>query len=231
MDPILKLLIIAVLSYLIGSIPTAWIISKKIFKFDIREKGSGNMGSTNTFRLLGWKWGVIVQVIDIGKGVLAVLLLPYLFGGGITFPANLWFENITIVKMIAGFFAVIGHIFPVSIGFRGGKGINTTAGMLIAIAPIDFAIALFFFIVAVIFSGYISLGSIISAIVLPSSLFFRYNVLHANIPGYDYIIYFILAITILLVYQHRKNIKRILKGTENRFAKLQLIKCQCRKNL
>lgn len=229
MDPLLKLIIIALLSYLLGSIPTAWIISKKFFGFDIRERGSGNVGSTNTFRLLGWKWGLVVQIIDIAKGAVAVLVLPYLFGSGITFPANTWFQDITIVKMIAGVFAVIGHIFPVSIGFRGGKGINTTAGMLIGIAPVDFAIALFFFILAVIFSGYISLGSIISAIVLPSSLVFRYNILHAHIPGYDYIVYFFIGITALLIFQHRKNIIRILKGTENRFPKLHLIKCSCRK--
>lgn len=230
MDPVLKLILISILSYLLGSIPTAVIISKKFFGFDIREKGSGNMGSTNAFRILGTKWGVIVQVVDIVKGILAVAVLPYLFGDGITFPGNTYFQDITIVKVIAGIFAVAGHMWSVFVGFRGGKGINTAVGMLIGITPLDVGIAIAFFIIAVIFSGYISLGSIAGAVALPSSLFFRYNILHDNIPYYDPVIYFLIGLMALIVFQHRKNIGRLLKGTENRFSKLHLIRLKNKQN-
>lgn len=226
MEGILKLVLIIILSYIIGSFPTAYIISKRFFGFDIRDKGSGNMGSTNAFRLLGWKWGLAVQILDIVKGVVAVMLLPYLFGSGIVFPGNTWFEDITIVKVIAGLFAVVGHIWSVFVNFRGGKGINTAAGMLLGIAPLDFGIALLIFIIAVIFSGYISLGSITAALALPSSMFIRYNVFGDNIPGYQTIIYFVLGLAAILIFQHRKNIKRLIQGNENKFSKLQIIKCK-----
>lgn len=230
MDGMFKLSIIIILSYLIGSIPTAVIISKKFFGFDIRKQGSGNMGSTNAFRVLGWKWGLAVQVIDILKGIAAVLGIGALMGDGITFGSQTMFEHITIVKFIAGLAAVCGHIWSVFVGFRGGKGINTTAGMLIGLFPVDIGIAFGIFILAVIFSGYISLGSIAGAIAFPFSMFFRYNILNDNIPEYGTLIYFALGLTVLLVFTHRTNIKRLLKGTENRFSNLQLIKCRLRKS-
>jgi glycerol-3-phosphate acyltransferase PlsY len=224
MEQILKLSLIILFSYLIGSFPTAIVISKRFFGFDIREKGSGNMGSTNAFRTLGWKWGIVVQVVDIIKGLLAVIVVANLLGRNITFDTDMYFNNITIVRFIAGLSAVIGHIFSIFVGFRGGKGVNTAAGMLIGIAPVDVSIAIGFFILAVILSGYISLGSLVAALVLPSSIIFRYNVLHDNIPGYDTLIILALVVTLLLFYAHRKNVIRLVKGTENRFPKLHLIK-------
>jgi glycerol-3-phosphate acyltransferase PlsY len=226
MDGVLKLFLILLSSYLIGSFPTAIIVSKTFFGFDIREKGSGNMGSTNAFRVLGWKWGLTVQLVDIGKGLLASLVLPYLFGSGISFPGITWFEDMTIVKVLSGIAAVAGHNWTIFAGFKGGKGINTATGMLIGIAPVDTAIALGFFLLAVVFSGYISLGSITAALALPFSMFFRYNILKAYVPSYETSIYFLLGLTAILIFQHRKNIKRLLKGTENKFSKLQLIKCK-----
>lgn len=224
MEQILRIAFIIILSYLAGSIPTAIIVSKKFFGYDIREKGSGNMGSTNAFRILGWKWGIVVQIVDILKGVFAVLVIANLLGDGVTFGGGTLFKDITIVRIIAGLSAVAGHIWSVFAGFRGGKGINTAAGILISIAPLDVSIAIGAFIIAVIFSGYISLGSITGAITLPSSMLIRYNIFHVDIPGYNTLVYFSLALMILLVFTHRKNISRLMKGTENRFSKLQVIK-------
>lgn len=223
MNETFSLVLVIGLSYILGSIPTAIIISKQFFGFDIREKGSGNMGSTNAFRILGVKWGVVVQLVDIAKGLLAVIVIAKLFGSNITFESIPFFEDITVVRVIAGISAVAGHIWSVFVKFKGGKGINTAAGMLIGIAPLDVGIALGVFLLAVLFSGYISLGSITGAIALPTSMFFRYNVLHDHIPGYNTLIYFMLGLMVLLVYQHRANIKRLLEGTENKFSKLQLL--------
>lgn len=220
----LKLILVILFSYLIGSIPTAVIVSKRFFGFDIREKGSGNMGSTNAFRVLGWKWGSLVQVTDILKGVFAVVVIANIFGSGITFLSIDFFQDATIVKFIAGFSAVCGHIWSLFVGFKGGKGINTTMGMLISIAPVDISISIGIFLIALLFSGYVSLGSIAGALAFPSSLFLRYNIFGVNIPSYSIIIYFALAVALLILFTHRTNISRLLNGTENRFAKLQVIK-------
>ena len=221
---IIKIITIIVLSYLAGSIPSAIIVSKKFFGFDIREKGSGNMGSTNAFRILGWKWGLFVMIADVAKGAFAVIVIAGLLGDGITFQSITAFEDGTIIRIIAGLSAVCGHIWSIFAGFHGGKGINTAAGFLLSIAPLDVGIAVTFFIIAVIFTGYVSLGSITGAIAFPSSIFVRHNILNDYIPSYDVLIYFSLTLAVLLIYVHRSNIQRLIKGTENRFAKLQLIK-------
>ena len=183
------------------------------------------MGSTNVLRVLGWKWGLVVQIFDIVKGFLAVVILANLLGHGIKIGNGVYFEHITVVKIIAGISAVCGHIWTVFAGFHGGKGINTAAGMLIGIVPIDMGISVGLFVLAVIFSGYISLGSIIAAIGVPSSMFFRYNILKDYIPGYHTLIYFAIGLSVLLLFTHRSNIKRLILGTESRIARYQLIKC------
>jgi glycerol-3-phosphate acyltransferase PlsY len=226
MEPTLKLISIIVLSYLIGSIPSALLISKKKFGIDIRERGSGNMGSTNAIRVLGWKWGLLVQGADIAKGIIAVVVIANLFGQGIKIGSGEWFEYITVVRSIAGISAVAGHIWSVFANFRGGKGINTAAGMLIGIAPIDVSVSIGIFIIAVLLSGYISLGSITGAAAIPLSMIFRYNILNDYIPGYHVLVYFCIGLAALLIFAHRTNIKRLILGTENRFSKLQVIKCK-----
>ncbi|MBX3042136.1 MAG: glycerol-3-phosphate 1-O-acyltransferase PlsY [Candidatus Kapabacteria bacterium] len=224
MEVVLKIALIAVLSYFVGSIPTAIIVSKRFFGFDIRTKGSGNMGSTNAFRILGWKWGLFVQITDILKGYLAVVLVAGYIGEGLIFPNATMFEHITLLKLLAGVSAVVGHIWSVFAGFKGGKGVNTAAGMLIGLAPYDVLIAFSLFALTVIFSGYISLGSIMAAFSIPSSMIVRYNIFGADIPGYSVLIYFALGLMVLVIYTHRANIKRLLQGNENKFSKLQLIK-------
>ncbi|HAW09390.1 MAG TPA: acyl-phosphate glycerol 3-phosphate acyltransferase, partial [Bacteroidetes bacterium] len=186
-------------------------------------KGSGNIGSTNIFRILGMKWGVAVQALDISKGVLAVLFAGWL-GKNISIPNVTGFTDIIVIQFCAGLVAIFGHAFSIFAQFRGGKGINTALGMLIAIAPIDLSIAVGIFILTVIFSGYISLGSIAGAIAVPSSLFVRYNFWHIEIPAYHFLIYASLILALFIIYTHRKNIVRLIKGRENYFAKLQLIK-------
>lgn len=225
MDPIVRLIVVTVLSYLLGSIPTAVLISKKFFGFDIREKGSGNMGSTNAYRVLGMKWGIIVQIVDILKGVVAVTVVAFFFHGEeIPFPNNTPFEDMTLVRIICGSSAVIGHVWSVFVQFKGGKGINTAAGMLLGIAPVEVAIIVGIFLLTVAFSGYISLGSIAAAIALPTTMIARYNIFGVNIEGYHTIVWFLVALSLFVLYTHRTNITRLLSGTENRFPKLQLFR-------
>lgn len=229
METGIQIALAALAGYLIGSFPTAYAVSKTFFGFDIRSKGSGNMGSTNAFRVLGAKWGVVVQIVDIAKGVLPVLLIAPLISGifGAAENASLLSSLITL-QFAAGLAAVLGHIWPLYLKFKGGKGVNTAVGMLVAVAPVDVAIALGVFVLAVILSGYISLGSITGAIAAPSSMFVRYNFIGVEITGYYLLIYFMIGLAALLIYAHRSNIVRLLKGKENKFEKLQVIKCESR---
>ena len=213
----LSLLVVIILSYLVGAFPTALIIGKFFKRIDIRNYGSKNLGSTNAFRVLGWKLGVLVQFIDIAKGAIATLLISKLFYGALPFENRTPFEDITVVQIIAGISAIIGHVWTVFANFKGGKGINTTAGMLLSLAPIDAGISIGIFVVVLVFSGYVSLGSIAGAFAFPSTMFIRENFFKVDIDGYHTLIYFSLAVAIFLLYNHRANIKRLLYGEENRF--------------
>ena len=213
------LLIIIALSYLVGSFPTALIFGKLFKGIDIRRHGSKNLGSTNAFRVLGWKLGVLVQLVDISKGFIATLLISKLFYGSLPFENRTPFQDITIVQIIAGISAIIGHVWTVFAGFKGGKGINTAAGMLLSLAPVDATISIGIFIVVLIFSGYVSLGSISAAFAFPSTMFIRENFFKVNIDGYHTLIYFSIAVCLFLIYNHRANIKRLMYGEENRFEK------------
>ena len=220
----LYLLILIFLSYLIGSIPTALIVGKTFKKIDIRNYGSGNLGSTNAFRTLGIPLGILVQGIDIGKGLIVVLLVSKIFFTNLPFENLTPFDDLTVVKIIAGVSAVIGHTFSVFVNFKGGKGINTALGMLISLAPIDASISLGFFVVILLSSGYVSLGSIAASILFPLVMFIRENLFKVDIYGYNTLIFFSIAISILLIYNHRYNIKRLLYGKENRFDNLWIIR-------
>jgi acyl phosphate:glycerol-3-phosphate acyltransferase len=215
----LSLIIVIVLSYLVGSFPTALVIGKYFKGVDIRTQGSKNLGSTNAFRVLGWKLGLLVQLIDIIKGAVATLLISKLFYGALPFENRTPFEDITVVQIIAGISAIIGHVWTVFAGFKGGKGINTAAGMLLSLAPIDASISIGIFIVVLIFSGYVSLGSIAAAFAFPSTMFIRENIFGVEIAGYHTLIYFSIVVCIFLIYNHRANIKRLMYGEENRFER------------
>jgi acyl phosphate:glycerol-3-phosphate acyltransferase len=225
MEPIVRLFIVTLLSYLIGSMPTGVLVSRFFFGFDIREKGSGNMGSTNVFRVLGVKWGIVVQVIDVLKGLAAVVLIAYLFHGEqIPFENRTPFEDMTLIKIICGLSAVIGHIYSIFVKFKGGKGVNTALGMLIGIAPVEVAIILGIFLLTLTISGYVSLGSILAAMALPLTMVVRYNIFNVNIEGYHTVVYFLIVLSLLVIFAHRTNVRRLINGNESRFQNLQLFK-------
>jgi len=218
-----SLLLAIAAGYLIGSIPFGVIVSKYFKGFDLRTKGSGNMGSTNAFRVLGWKLGLLVQVLDLAKGVTAILVATLLFNG-LPFHNATPFEDLTVFRIIAGVAAVLGHCYTIFAGFRGGKGISTAAGMLIAIAPVELAVAFGMFLLVVTLSGYVSLASIIAAIMFPVTMFLRAEAFGVEITGYHTMIIFAIILAAFLIFMHRTNIKRLLNNTENRFEKLRIFK-------
>ncbi len=217
----LNLAIVILLSYIVGSIPTSIMLSKWGHGFDIRTKGSGNAGGTNVFRVLGWKSGLLVTLVDIGKGVAVTVLIARLFWDPtLPFYNKTPFDDFTVIQMICGAAAVIGHIWTVFAGFKGGKGIATGAGMLIGIAPTEFAISVSVFMIVFWAYKYVSLGSISAAVAFPVSLFVRYNILGDEIHSYRTLIVFSLSVAVLLVYSHRQNIKRLIEGTEKKITRL-----------
>jgi len=214
----LNLLIIVLLSYLVGSIPTSIIISKFVKGIDIRDHGSGNAGGSNVFRVLGWKYGILVIVLDALKGSLAVILIARLYLGNFPFPNATPFDDFTLVQIIAGISAVLGHIWTIFADFKGGKGIATALGFLVTIITIDMLLAVVIFAIVVAISRYISLGSLSAAVSIPLILVIRENIFGIDIIGYHTILPFTVAIAMLVVYTHRSNVLRLLKGSESRIS-------------
>ncbi len=213
----LNMIIVVLLSYVVGSIPTSIILSKWRHGFDIRSKGSGNAGGTNVFRVLGWKSGLFVIVIDALKGVAATTLIARLFWDPtLPFYNRTPFDDFTIIQMICGGAAIIGHVWTVFAGFKGGKGIATGAGLLIGIAPTEFIVSVIVFVVFFLAFRYVSLGSIMGAAAFPLSLIIRYNILSDEIHSYKTLVVFSVAIALFLIYAHRANIKRLIEGTERK---------------
>jgi glycerol-3-phosphate acyltransferase PlsY len=216
----INMVIVMLLSYLVGSIPTSVMLSKWRHGFDIRSKGSGNAGGTNVFRVLGWKSGVFVIVMDALKGVLATTVVARLFWDPtLPFYNHTPFDDFTIIQMICGGAAVIGHVLTVFAGFKGGKGIATGAGMLIGIAPTEFAVSVVVFFIFFFAFRYVSLGSIMAAAAFPLSLIIRYNILSDEIHSYKTLVFFSTGIALFLIYSHRANIKRLVEGTERKITR------------
>ena len=209
---------IIILSYLIGSIPTSIIISKAAKGIDIREHGSGNAGGTNVMRVLGWKQGVLVILLDALKGVLAVIVVARLHYGSMPFENATPFDDFTLVQIIAGISAVIGHIWTVFAGFKGGKGIATALGMLLMIVTVDMLIAIGVFILVVTFSRYVSLASLAGAVAVPLALIVRENVFNVDIPNYNTLLPFLILVALLVIFTHRKNVIRLLNGNESKIS-------------
>lgn len=199
-------------SYLAGSLPTSIIVGKILrgFDFDIRREGSGNAGGSNVFRVLGWKPGVAVMVIDVGKGMVATLLIAQWR------PFGPVFASITVVQILAGLGAVCGHIWTVFAGFRGGKGVGTAGGMIIALYPIAALICFVIFLVVVLLTRYASLGSLVAAVSLPLVLVILPAPVRADA---EVLLFFSVLVCALIFYTHRANIRRLLNGTENRFGR------------
>jgi len=183
--------IIVILAYLVGSIPSGLIVGKVFYGIDIREHGSGNLGGTNTFRTLGKKAGLVVTISDILKGTLAAAL-PALFGSDFH-------------PLLAGVFAVVGHMYPVFAGFRGGKAVATSGGVLLFYEPLIFIVLIVSFFISLFFSKYVSLSSIIAAVVA---------IIYSIFTKDPYLITVISILSIFVIYRHRANIKRIINKTE-----------------
>lgn len=204
------LLATILLSYLVGSIPTSIIVGKVFRHIDIRQHGSGNAGATNVIRVMGWKLGVLVMLVDAGKGVMATLYIARIAAGHLDAPLSL-------LQIIAGTCAVIGHIFTVFAGFRGGKGVATGAGMIYSLYPIPALVCTCIFAAVVLATRYVSLGSIAAAVSLPVVLFIfkLFSLLQIDTP----LFFFALVIVLLILFAHRGNIKRLLSGRENRIGR------------
>ncbi|AZR72763.1 acyl-phosphate glycerol 3-phosphate acyltransferase [Anoxybacter fermentans] len=198
----MKLFLIFVLSYLLGSIPTGYIVAKKLKGIDIREYGSGNTGATNVFRVLGSKAGLITAIGDVGKGILAILIAKS------TVTEPIWGLKPETIYLICGILVIAGHNWSIFLGFNGGKGIATTAGVLLTLLPYLLLILVFVWLPIVYLTRYVSLGSIISGLMVPILMILFKE------PG-EYILFGI-VIAIFVVYRHRSNIQRLLKGTENK---------------
>jgi len=211
----MKEFLLIITAYLIGSIPTALLISRKYFGIDIREYGSGNMGATNAFRILGAKFGTIIMAIDVIKGMVAVglfYLLPFYMSNEL---------ERTNFMIALGLSSVIGHIFPVFADFKGGKGVATILGMLLAIQPFVALACIGVFLVVLYLTRYVSLSSILGAIMLPICVLWIWNE--------DELTYriFTLLVATMVIITHQKNISRIIKGAENR---VPILKFRDRKN-
>lgn len=216
-----SLILVVLISYLVGSIPTSIIVTKILKGVDIRNYGSGNAGGTNVIRVLGWGPGVLVIVIDALKGFFAAVVLARLFYGSFPLDNATPFSDFTVVQIIAGISAILGHTWTVFAGFKGGKGIATAGGMLLGIAPVEVGIAFGVFAIVVMSSRYVSLGSVSAAIAFPVAMFVRANVFDVTTRYYHTMIFFSIFISIFLIYNHRANISRLLRGQEHRLEKLR----------
>ena len=198
---VMQIILFIVIAYLIGSISPALLVGKIFYNTDIRTMGSGNLGTTNTFRCLGKKAGVIVFVLDISKGIIATML-PYLVLGRVEYLS------------IFGAFAMIGHVYPIFANFKGGKAVATGSGVFIFLYPTLSLILVAIFFSTLFITGYVSLGSIL--ICLTSIVYL--SIFESGIDKWVMII-----MCIFVIYMHKSNIKRLLNGTENKSkAKIKL---------
>ncbi|PID59792.1 MAG: acyl-phosphate glycerol 3-phosphate acyltransferase [Ignavibacteriae bacterium] len=213
-----NLLFIIILSYLVGSIPTSIILTKVVKGVDVRNFGSGNAGGTNVSRVLGKKYGLLTILLDAFKGVIAVVFISRLYFGDFPFPNTTPFDDFTLVQIIAGVAAVIGHIWTIFAGFKGGKGIATGLGVLVSVVTLDMLMALGIFVLVVYATKYISLASISAALSVPIIMIIRENLFGVDIQSYHSILPFIIALALLVVYTHRANVARLINGTENKIS-------------
>lgn len=194
-------LLALVASYLLGAIPTSHLVSRTIAKIDLRQHGSGNLGATNLYRVLGWKYAVPVALFDIAKGAVPVLLFAPRGSSSELFP------------LACGMAAILGHVFSLFVGFKGGKGVATAAGVMLGMAPLALAVAAAVWGLVLLFTGYVSLSSIAAAAVLPLAVYLL------EPPRSPVIWWLVVLVAVGVIVLHRRNIERLLKGTENRFGR------------
>ena len=212
-----SLLLIVLLSYCVGSIPGSLWVGKWLYNVDLREHGSGNPGATNAYRVLGWKAGLLSTIIDMGKGYIAAGLFPGLvlsFGiGSLPFA-----DNGMVISLLAGAAAVVGHMFPVWAKFKGGKGVNTAAGVLIAITPLNMLVVFVIFCFVLWRTSFVSLASMTAAASYPISLAVqKYLIGPQDLPIGLLVFGVLLAAGIIMA--HHANIKRLVNGTENKISR------------
>ena len=188
-------------SYLLGAIPTSHLVSRLFAKIDLREHGSGNLGATNLYRVLGWKYAIPVALFDIAKGAIPVLV----FAPRVT--------DSQLFALACGVAAILGHVFSAFVGFKGGKGVATAAGVMLGLTPLALAVAAVVWGSLVLLTGYVSLASIAAAAVLPFAVYLLERPTTAELLWID------AAVAAGVIFLHRRNIQRLIKGTENRFGR------------
>src|SRR3954468_24905648 len=197
-------LLLIILAYLIGSIPTSVWVSRRFFGIDIRDYGSGNAGATNTYRVLGAKWGTLVMIVDMLKGIAATslyILLPH-------YMHDEWDRTNLMVGL--GLAAVVGHIFPLWAGFRGGKGVATLFGMIVAIQPLVAVCCVGVFMLVLYLTRFVSLSSILASVAFAVFILYIFDAKETLYRG------FAIAVALMVVLTHQKNITRLLRGSENK---------------
>jgi glycerol-3-phosphate acyltransferase PlsY len=202
-DPMNEMMLV-VLAYLLGSIPTSIWVSKAVFGIDIRQYGSGNPGATNTFRVLGSKWGAFVMTVDISKGLIATslyVLMPFYLHNELAR---------TNFMILLGMAAVIGHIFPIWADFKGGKGVATILGMALAIQPIVALICILVFLITLFSTRFVSLSSMMAGVVFMVLILFIFREKETSYR------LFAIIVAIMVVATHQRNIGRLLHGKENK---------------
>jgi acyl phosphate:glycerol-3-phosphate acyltransferase len=192
-------ILLLVAAYLLGAFPTSLLVGK-LRGIDLRQHGSGNLGATNVFRVLGWQAAVPVFILDIAKGWFPTQFFPRWDGLG----APEW-------ALAYGAAAIVGHVFSVFVRFRGGKGVATSAGVLLALAPIAVGVGIALWAATVLLTGYVSLGSILAATVVPIVVFFT--------QGTEPVFWLTVALGAFVVFAHRANIRRLLRREEHSFRK------------
>ncbi len=190
------------LSYLLGSIPTSHVVGRVVHGVDLKKHGSGNLGATNTFRVLGWRAAVPVILVDVAKGWVPAAFFPIWDG---TAPPE-W-------ALAYGAVAILGHVFSVFVAFRGGKGVATSAGVFMALAPWAVLIAALVWLVVVVLTRTVSLGSLLAAVVLPLAVY------ATGEPRIE--LWLSLGLASFVIYAHRSNIRRLLRGEESRFTRVR----------
>jgi len=188
-------------SYLLGAIPTSYLAGRLFRGIDLREHGSRNLGATNLYRVLGWRFAIPVGLFDAAKGLVPVLV----------FAPRV--SSSELFALVCGLVAVVGHVFSVFVGFKGGKGVATAAGVMLGLTPAALGIALVVWIVLVYLTGYVSVGSIAAAAIFPLAVYL------IDPPDQAEILWLDLAVAAAIIWLHRANIGRLLNGTENRFGR------------
>ena len=188
-------------SYFVGAVPTGYLAGRLFRGIDLREHGSRNLGATNVYRTLGWRYAIPVGLLDIAKGAVPVLLFA---------PAA---SESQLFALACGIAAIVGHVFSVFVRFRGGKGVATAAGVMLGLTPLALGVAALVWLVVVRLTGYVSLGSIAGAAILPVAVYLLER------PDRPEILWLDALVAAVIIWLHRANIRRLLNGTESRFGR------------